>query len=99
VFSFTDFFRAHESSHQWWGHRVGWKSYHDQWLSEGFAEFSGNLYVQYRQNMKEYVNRWRREKELLKTKDLKAHTVESSDPSGWDSALLHPKRRRIPTRI
>jgi len=22
----TDFFRAHESSHQWWGHRVGWKS-------------------------------------------------------------------------
>ena len=28
----TDFFRAHESSHQWWGHRVGWKSYHDQWL-------------------------------------------------------------------
>jgi hypothetical protein len=22
---------------------VGWKSYHDQWLSEGFAEFSGLL--------------------------------------------------------
>src|ERR1700682_2875918 len=22
----TDFFRAHESSHQWWGQRVGWKS-------------------------------------------------------------------------
>lgn len=41
----TDFFRGHESSHQWWGHRVGWKSYHDQWLSEGFAEFSGKLYV------------------------------------------------------
>jgi hypothetical protein len=76
----TDFFRAHESSHQWWGHRVGWKSYHDQWLSEGFAEFSGNLYVQYRQNMKEYVNRWRREKELLKTKDMKGHAVESLGP-------------------
>jgi hypothetical protein len=76
----TDFFRAHESSHQWWGHRVGWKSYHDQWLSEGFAEFSGNLYVQYRQNMKEYINRWRREKELLKTKDFKSHSVESLGP-------------------
>ena len=49
----TDFFRGHESSHQWWGHRVGWKSYHDQWLSEGFAEFSGLFYVQYRENMKE----------------------------------------------
>jgi len=47
----TDFFRAHESSHQWWGHRVGWKSYHDQWLSEGFADFSGILYTQYRENM------------------------------------------------
>ncbi len=76
----TDFFRAHESSHQWWGHRVGWKSYHDQWLSEGFAEFSGNLYVQYRENMKEYVNRWRRERELLKRKDVKNHSVESIGP-------------------
>jgi hypothetical protein len=76
----TDFFRAHESSHQWWGHRVGWKSYHDQWLSEGFAEFSGNLYVQYRENMKEYINRWRREKELLKRKDVKNHSVESLGP-------------------
>jgi len=46
----TDFFRAHETSHQWWGHRVSWKTYHDQWLSEGFAQFSGNLYVQYRRN-------------------------------------------------
>src|ERR1700730_163464 len=76
----TDFFRGHESSHQWWGHRVGWKSYHDQWLSEGFAEFSGNLYVQYRENVKEYVNRWKREKELLKRPDVKGHTVESLGP-------------------
>jgi hypothetical protein len=76
----TDFFRAHEASHQWWGHRVGWKSYHDQWLSEGFAEFSGNLYVQYRQNMKEYLARWRKEKETLKTKDLKGHAVDELGP-------------------
>ncbi|MGB7844939.1 MAG: M1 family aminopeptidase [Candidatus Acidiferrum sp.] len=76
----TDFFRAHESSHQWWGHRVGWKSYHDQWLSEGFADFSGILYVQYRENMKESLNRWRKEKELLKTKDTRGHTVESLGP-------------------
>jgi hypothetical protein len=41
----TRSFRAHETSHQWWGHKVAWKSYHDQWLSEGFAEFSGNLYL------------------------------------------------------
>ena len=76
----TDFFRAHESSHQWWGHRVGWKSYHDQWLSEGFADFSGILCVQYRQNMKEALTRWRKEKELLRNKDLNGHTVESLGP-------------------
>jgi Peptidase family M1 domain len=76
----TDFFRAHESSHQWWGHRVGWKSYHDQWLSEGFADFSGILYVQYRQNMKEALTRWRKEKELLHNKDLNGHAIESLGP-------------------
>jgi len=32
-------------SHQWWGHMLGWKTYHDQWLSEGFAEFSASLYL------------------------------------------------------
>lgn len=53
----SDFFRAHEVSHQWWGHEVGWKTYHDQWLSEGFAQFSGNLYVQIRDGQKEFVNR------------------------------------------
>jgi hypothetical protein len=36
----------HEVAHQWWGHAVGWASYHDQWLSEGFAEFSAGLYLQ-----------------------------------------------------
>jgi Peptidase family M1 domain len=72
----SDFFRGHETSHQWWGHRVGWKSYHDQWLSEGFAEFSGNLYVQYRDSMKEHLTQWRKEKELLRASDLNGHTVE-----------------------
>lgn len=76
----TDFFRGHETSHQWWGHRVGWKSYHDQWLSEGFAEFSGALYVEYRQNMKEYLGRWRKEKELLRNKDVYGHEVETLGP-------------------
>ncbi len=37
---------AHEVAHQWWGHTVGWDSYRDQWMSEGFAEFSASLYLQ-----------------------------------------------------
>ena len=46
---FTDFIdevTPHEVSHQWWGHMVGWSTFHDQWLSEGFATFSAGLYLQ-----------------------------------------------------
>lgn len=44
----TDLFLAHEVAHQWFGHIVGWRTYHDQWLSEGFADYAGALYVQAR---------------------------------------------------
>jgi len=42
-------FIAHETAHQWWGNVVAWRSYRDQWLSEGFAEYSGVLYTGLRQ--------------------------------------------------
>ena len=41
-------FLAHETSHQWWGNVVAWRSYRDQWLSEGFAEYSGILFAERR---------------------------------------------------
>jgi aminopeptidase N len=56
--SFVDEVGYHEFSHQWWGHHVGWATYHDQWLSEGFAEFSAALAVQQTQGVKNYVNFW-----------------------------------------
>ena len=76
----TDFFRGHECSHQWWGHRVGWKSYRDQWLSEGFAEFSGMLYVQVRQDQKEFLTQMRIERERLHSRDTHSHTIEQLGP-------------------
>lgn len=57
-------FIAHETSHQWWGDMVLWRSYRDQWLSEGFAEYSGMLYVQLRDKThseKELIERARYE--------------------------------------
>jgi hypothetical protein len=48
-------FIAHETSHQWWGHIVAWRSYRDQWLSEGFAEYSGMLYTWERDSLKEML--------------------------------------------
>jgi hypothetical protein len=43
---FNDFFVAHELAHQWWGQAVGWKNYHEQWLSEGFSQYFAALYAQ-----------------------------------------------------
>lgn len=57
-------FIAHETSHQWWGDMVLWRSYRDQWLSEGFAEYSGMLYAQLRDKAsseKELIQRAREE--------------------------------------
>jgi len=77
----TDFFRGHEASHQWWGHLIAWKSYRDQWLSEGFAEFSGYLYLQYRRNsMTEYLSRVRRAKEMITSGDEKSRRYDHLGP-------------------
>ena len=42
------FFLAHELAHQWWGQAVGWKNYHEQWLSEGLAQYFAMLYAEHR---------------------------------------------------
>lgn len=43
---YDEIFRAHEVAHQWWGIGVGTDSYHDAWLGEGLADFSGLWYMQ-----------------------------------------------------
>ena len=45
--SFPEFFVAHELAHQWWGQAVGWKNYHEQWISEGFSQYFAALYAQH----------------------------------------------------
>jgi len=36
----------HELAHQWWGGLVSWKTYQDQWLTEGLAQFATLLYLE-----------------------------------------------------
>ncbi len=43
--NFPEFYVAHELAHQWWGQAVGWKNYHEQWLSESFAQYFAALYA------------------------------------------------------
>jgi Peptidase family M1 domain len=43
---YWDVVTPHEVAHQWWGQLVGFRSYRDQWMSEGFANFSASLFLQ-----------------------------------------------------
>ena len=78
-----DFWRyvaPHEISHQWWGHIIGWDSYHDQWMSEGFAEFSASLYVQQIRGNDKFVDFWEdHRKQIIQsspaTRDIKPYTI------------------------
>jgi len=67
---FVDEVIPHEVSHQWWGHMVGWSSYHDQWLSEGFADFSAGLYLQTTEkDPAKYLKYWQHARESLTEKN------------------------------
>jgi hypothetical protein len=78
--NFFKYVGPHEVAHQWWGHLVGWKSYRDQWMSEGFAEFSASLYVQTVEGNDKFLDFWEEQRELItqarpQTKDRKPYTV------------------------
>jgi hypothetical protein len=48
---------VHELGHQWWGHKVGWRSYRDQWVSETFAEYASFLYMSNHYGEESYLGR------------------------------------------
>jgi Peptidase family M1 domain len=61
---------AHEVAHQWWGQTVGFNSYRDQWMSEGFADFSASLFLmETRKDMTEYRDFWALERKRLLEKN------------------------------
>jgi Peptidase family M1 domain len=51
---------VHETAHQWWGDLVLWKSYRDQWIAEGLANYASLLMleqenpVQFQQVLEKY---------------------------------------------
>jgi hypothetical protein len=95
----------HEVAHEWWGHSVGFTSYRDQWMSEGFADFSASLFIQLiRKDRAEYLEFWRQQHERLVTPDQFGHRpidvgsvtmgyrVSTGKVGGWTGQnVLYPK--------
>ena len=84
----------HEVAHQWWGHAVSWASYHDQWLSEGFAEFSAGLFLQ--QGVagdwrKDYIDFWNRLKDRVLEKNNFGVAPNDAGPIWMGLRLVSPR--------
>lgn len=81
VFNINEFANMvgwHEVAHQWWGHAVGWESYRDAWISEGFAEFTAALVLNLIDSPKKYNDYLeRRRREILEKP--RGGTVVSND--------------------
>jgi len=51
---------AHEAAHQWWGDLITWRTYRDQWFSEGLANYCSLMILRernpegFRQILEEY---------------------------------------------
>jgi hypothetical protein len=84
----------HEVAHQWWGHAVGWASYHDQWLSEGFAEFSAGLFLEQAVAgnwRKDYIDFWERLQRRILEKNNFSISPNDSGPLWMGLRLISPR--------
>ena len=103
--NFWRYVAPHEIAHQWWGHIIGWDSYHDQWMSEGFAEFSASLYVQLLRGNDKFIDFWEDQRQRIvqatpRTRDRKPYTVgpitqgyrlNSAKTGAVAQSLIYPK--------
>jgi hypothetical protein len=84
----------HEVAHQWWGHAVSWASYHDEWLSEGFAEFSAALFLQQATGkdwQKDYVEFWSRLRKRILEKNQFGVAPNDAGPLWLGLRLISPR--------
>jgi hypothetical protein len=84
----------HEVAHQWFGHGVGWASYHDQWLSEGFAEFAAALFLQQAMGpkwQKDYIEFWERQRVRILDKNNFGVSPNDAGPLWLGLRLISPR--------
>jgi hypothetical protein len=84
----------HEVAHQWFGHGVGWASYHDIWLSEGFAEFAAGLFLQQAVGakwQKDYIDFWERQRVRILEKNNFGVSPNDAGPLWLGLRLISPR--------
>jgi hypothetical protein len=95
----------HEVAHQWWGQTVGFSSYRDQWMSEGFANTSAAIFLQAtRPKPDDFREFWKQQRKLITEKNSEGFRPIDVGPvtmgfrlstpkTGWDiyQNLVYPK--------
>jgi hypothetical protein len=95
----------HEVAHQWWGQTVGFRSYRDQWMSEGFANTSASIFLQLsRPKPDEFREFWKQQRRIITEKNAQGFRPIDVGPVtmgfrlntekvGWDiyQNLVYPK--------
>ena len=98
--NFTGFVQEvtpHEVAHQWFGHSVSWATYHDQWLSEGFADYAAGLFLQEASGPKwqhDYLEYWDRQKRRILEKNTYGVAPNDAGPLWLGLRLISPKTGR-----
>jgi Peptidase family M1 domain len=96
---------AHEVAHQWWGQTVGFRSYRDQWMSEGFADTSAAMFLQAtRPKNNDFRDFWKQQRKLITEKNAQGFRPIDVGPvtmgfrlatekTGWNvyQDLVYPK--------
>jgi aminopeptidase N len=90
----------HEIAHQWWGHTVTWASYRDQWMSEGFADFSASLFLQViEKNPQKFIKFWNDQRELLTERNKEGLRAIDVGPLTMGYRLNNTKTGNITRRL
>ena len=101
--NFFKYVAAHEVAHQWWGHIIGWKSYRDQWMSEGFASASASIFAQLVYKNDKFIEVWKDEHELITAKNTQGrrpsevgsvymgYRLDTAKTGSVTRAMIYPK--------